>query len=83
MYRFRGGPGTIVDHRFRLLRDVGMGTFSTMECQYLKGSRQDCRLAIKIVRKVKRYTKSAKVEAEMIREVNRRGGRGDSHFAIV
>lgn len=61
-----------------------MGTFGrVMECQYLKGSRQDCRLAIKIVRNVKRYTESAKVEAEMIREVNRRGGRGDSHFAIL
>jgi serine/threonine protein kinase len=40
-------------------------------------------VAIKVVRNVKRYHESAIIEADIIREVNRRGGRGLSHCAIM
>jgi len=40
-------------------------------------------VAIKIVRKVKRYYDSALIEAEILREVNKRGGRGQALCAIM
>lgn len=81
---FRGLPGTVIDKRFRVIRDVGMGTFGrVVECIDLKDRRQDWRVAIKIVRSVKRYYDSALVEAKIVNRVNRRGGRGTSHCAIL
>lgn len=36
---FRGGPGTMVDHRYRILRDVGLGTFGrVVQCEVLRPS---------------------------------------------
>jgi hypothetical protein len=40
-------------------------------------------VAIKVVRNVKRYHESAIIEANIVRDVNRRGGRGLSHCAIM
>jgi len=40
-------------------------------------------VAIKIVRNVKRYYESAKIEADIIEDVNRRGKRGVTHCAIM
>eukprot|EP00980_Cylindrotheca_fusiformis_P006531 scaffold1384_cov116-Cylindrotheca_fusiformis.AAC.9 len=39
------------------------------------------RVAIKVVRKIKRYYESALIEADIVEDVNRRGGRGVSHCA--
>lgn len=44
---------------------------------------RDGLVAIKIVRDVKRYYESAVVEARIIKDVNRRGGRGLSHCVIL
>jgi len=74
------------------LRDVGIGTFGrVVECLDLnsgsgggRGARDRRRhVAIKIVRDVKRYCESAQIEAGIIEEVNRRGGRGLSHCVIL
>jgi len=36
---FRGGPGTMVDHRYRIIRDVGLGTFGrVVQCEKLRES---------------------------------------------
>jgi serine/threonine protein kinase len=40
-------------------------------------------VAIKVVRNVKRYFESALIEAEIVEDVNRRGGRGVSHCALL
>jgi len=40
-------------------------------------------VAIKIVRSIKRYYDSAKIEADIIEDVNRRGQRGVTHCAIL
>ena len=45
--------------------------------------RQEHVVAIKIVRNVKRYYESALIEAEIVEDVNRRGGRGVSHCAVL
>jgi dual-specificity kinase/CDC-like kinase len=86
---FRGGPGTIIADRFKVVRDVGLGTFGrVVECLDLRRSRRSGRgegdyVAIKIVRDVRRYYDSALIEANIVEEVNRRGGRGVSHCAIM
>jgi Protein kinase domain len=86
---FLGGPGTVIADTYRVERDLGLGTFGrVVECLDLKMSsrRDDNRrrtVAIKMVRKVKRYYDSAVIEAGIVYDVNRRGGRGASHFAIM
>lgn len=88
---FWGGPGTIIADAYCVERDLGLGTFGrVVEAKYLRGrNRQrqdDNNVAIKIVRKVKRYYESALIEADIVSDVNRRGGlrgRGTSHFAVM
>ncbi|KAL3786872.1 hypothetical protein HJC23_013793 [Cyclotella cryptica] len=65
---FKGGPGTLIGGRYRIIRDVGLGTFGrVVEC-----SRGDTsRVAIKIVRNVRRYHDSALIEADICERVNR------------
>ena len=91
---FKGGPGTVIDNRYRVVRDVGLGTFGrVVECIDLKRARRSGRqrggendgprVAIKIVRDVKRYYDSALIEADIVEDVNRRGGRGTSLCAVM
>jgi len=85
---FKGGNGVVINQRYRILRDVGMGTFGrVVECLDLSHRRsndqQQQLVAIKIVRNVKRYYDSALVEADIVKHVNRKGGRGVSHCAIL
>jgi serine/threonine protein kinase len=92
---FTGPPGSVIDDRFRVVRQVGMGTFGrVLECLDLtrprrsRGRRRDHddegpRVAIKIVRKIKRYYESAQIEAKIVDALNRRGGRGTSHCAVM
>lgn len=90
---FEGGRGTVIANRYRLLDEVGLGTFGrVLECLDLERSRwnrnherreKDEYCAMKIVRKVKRYYDSALIEAKIIRDVNRREGRGLSHCVVL
>lgn len=83
---FNGNTGTIIADRFKILREVGLGTFGrVVECLNLKRDRRIEKpfVALKIVRKVKRYHDSALIEADIIDAVNRRGGRGLTHCVIL
>jgi len=121
---FQGRDGCVIADRYRILKEVGVGTFGrVVECLDIKrrrrrhhwddpnfppihdGSRyqrqqyRDHRsprerhhqnqdnpnniVAIKIVRNVKRYYDSAKIEADIIRDVNRNGRRGKTHCAVM
>ncbi len=88
---FKGRQGTIVADQYRIEREVGVGTFGrVLECLDLKRfsrsgrrDRQNSIVAIKIVRNVKRYYESALIEADIVDDVNRRGGRGVSHCAVM
>lgn len=86
---FRGAAGTIIADRYKVVRDVGLGTFGrVVECLDLRrahkstggrGRGESDYVAIKIVRSVRRYHDSATIEANIVEGVNRRGGRGISH----
>jgi serine/threonine protein kinase len=102
---YNGHKGSVIADRYRVVREVGVGTFGrVLQCIDLKrrrrrrnhnlGMRPDEQrnsshtehegvVAIKVVRNVKRYHESAVIEADIIRDVNRRGGRGLSHCAIM
>lgn len=72
--------------RYKVVQEVGLGTFGrVLECQDLQTRRRDRsdRVAIKVVRKVARYYDSAVIEARIIQDINRRGGRGLSHFVVM
>lgn len=84
---FRGGPGTLVSDRYRIIQDVGMGTFGrVVECVDLRHARRSAgssfsprdgrdggtsTAAIKIVRNVRRYYDSALIEGDICERVNR------------
>jgi serine/threonine protein kinase len=94
---FRGESGTVIADRYRILKQVGLGTFGrVVECLDLKqgntgktSRRRQYReteghhVALKIVRNVKRYYESALIEASVVEEVNRRGGRGMTHCVVM
>ena len=84
---FRGGSGTIIADRYRINREVGVGTFGrVLECLDLKTRRYretEHYVAIKVVRNVKRYYESALIEANIVEDVNRRGGRGMTHCVVM
>lgn len=88
---YKGGKGSVIANQFRVLREVGVGTFGrVLECVDFKRSTSNRRrepehklVAIKVVRNIKRYYESALIEADIIEDVNRRGGRGVSHCAIM
>lgn len=91
-YRVR--TGEIIGDRYKILREVGLGTFGrVVECLQMpdrnqdrdpRGTREPDRyVAIKIVRDVKRYYESATIEARIISEANNRGGRGKTHCVLL
>lgn len=83
---YKGEPGDTIDEKYKIIKEVGLGTFGrVLECCNIHSlNRSDpSHVAIKVVRDVKRYTKSAYIEAEMIRDVNNRGGRGRTHCVIL
>ncbi len=119
---FQGRDGCVIADRYRILKEVGVGTFGrVVECLDIKRRRrrqnweddyyaprdndgsyhherqpyhskrererhQDTPnniVAIKIVRNVKRYYDSAKIEADIIKDVNRNGRRGRTHCAVM
>lgn len=80
---YTGGPGSVLQDRYRLVREVGLGTFGrVVECVDLM-DRRSTKVAIKIVRNVKRYHESALIEAKVLRSINSRGGRGVSHCVYM
>ncbi|KAJ8609878.1 hypothetical protein CTAYLR_007504 [Chrysophaeum taylorii] len=65
---YEGCLGDLMLDRYEILGDAGVGTFGrVVECLDRR-SRQ--RVAIKVVRKIARYTESAAVEADILRDVN-------------
>ncbi|GKY98399.1 hypothetical protein MPSEU_000797400 [Mayamaea pseudoterrestris] len=74
---YKGDPGSMIGRQYQVLKEVGMGTFGrVLDCLDLK--RRNC-VAVKVVRAVKRYYESALIEAKIVQDVNRRGGRGLTH----
>jgi Protein kinase domain len=86
---YKGRKGSVIADRYRVVKEVGVGTFGrVLQCIDLKHRRKNDHpdqdiVAIKVVRNVKRYHESAIIEANIIRDVNRRGGRGLSHCAVM
>lgn len=100
---FEGRKGCIIGERYKILKDLGKGTFGRVvqaidldhqhdrrndgtnlrEKRHKSSTKLEDSVAIKIVRRVKRYHKSALIEADILKDVNSRGGRGKSLCAIL
>jgi len=85
---FRTAPGTFgrvvecLDLRFR--GRSGSHRYSTRDSsRRVDVDDRDRLVAIKVVRNIKRYCDSAMIEADIIEDVNRRGGRGLSHCVVL
>ncbi|KAL8452556.1 hypothetical protein Emag_002231 [Eimeria magna] len=74
---FSWEPGMWLNDRYRVLAKLGDGTFGrVLKCADVK---LQTHVAIKVVRDVARYTSAARIEAEILREVNRKDRRRESH----
>jgi Protein kinase domain len=88
---FEGKDGSMIGD-YRVLKEVGKGTFGrVVQCLDTRRHRHASRsqrpsddiVAIKVVRNIKRYYDSALIEADIVKGVNQRGGRGITHCAIM
>ncbi|RHY45818.1 hypothetical protein DYB30_001145 [Aphanomyces astaci] len=76
---YEGVPGDVIDKRYEILRDAGLGTFGRVVlCKDLLSKNKDDIVALKVVRKVEKYSESAKIEANILKHVNDKDVRGDS-----
>ncbi|TDH69276.1 hypothetical protein CCR75_002550 [Bremia lactucae] len=65
---FDGKPGEYIANRYKIIREAGLGTFGrVLECL---DKQRNIVVAIKVVRKVDKYTDSAKIEAAILQDVN-------------
>ncbi|KAH8072695.1 protein serine/threonine/tyrosine kinase [Aureococcus anophagefferens] len=70
---YEGAVGATIRGRYEILGEAGLGTFGrVVECANREAGRR--RVALKVVRRIERYTESAAVEAEILR---------DGHFCLV
>ncbi|KAJ0403638.1 hypothetical protein P43SY_002453 [Pythium insidiosum] len=73
---YEGKPGEYIAGRYKILREAGLGTFGrVLECL---DKQRDVVVAIKVVRKVEKYTESAKIEANILQDVNDKDERNES-----
>eukprot|EP01038_Epipyxis_sp_PR26KG_P010722 gene10722-14398_t len=62
-----GQPGDTLDERYVIVREMGKGTFGKVyKC---KDNKYNDHVAIKVVRSVKRYSESAKIEADILDDI--------------
>ncbi|KAH8058752.1 protein serine/threonine/tyrosine kinase [Aureococcus anophagefferens] len=72
---YEGAVGATIRGRYEILGEAGLGTFGrVVECADREAGRR--RVALKVVRRIERYTESAAVEAEILRDVNRAAAGG-------
>ncbi|KAI9907089.1 hypothetical protein PsorP6_016157 [Peronosclerospora sorghi] len=65
---YTGKPGEYIANRYRIIREAGLGTFGrVLECL---DKQRNIVVAIKVVRRVDKYTESAKIEAAILQDVN-------------
>lgn len=64
---YLGLRGNLINERYEVRKEVGMGTFGKVfECADLKYGDN---VAVKVIRKIKRYVESAKIEADILDDV--------------
>ena len=67
---YEGKAGDTIDGRYEIVGEAGLGTFGrVVDCVDLRHPDRR-RVALKVVRRIERYTESAAVEAEILRDVN-------------
>ncbi|CAK4076178.1 unnamed protein product [Aphanomyces euteiches] len=67
---YDGVRGDVIDNRYEIIGDGGIGTFGRVVlCVDMKHTDKPI-VALKVVRKVEKYSDSAKIEASILRNVN-------------
>ncbi|KAJ1609170.1 serine/threonine kinase-1 [Cryptosporidium canis] len=78
---FQWYVGQYLTPRYRILDIIGEGTFGRVfECEDLKRKRK---VAIKVIRDVQRYTSAAKIEAEILRDINMEDEFGEYSYCVM
>jgi len=73
-YYYHHQPTHLSPLRYELIKDVGTGTFGRVIVCWDR--ERGCEVAVKMVRRVPRYVESAMIEADILRDVNKRGSDG-------
>lgn len=73
---FKGEPGDPLGERYVIECESGVGTFGKVFA--CRDRTTGAKVAIKVVRRVRKYTESAHVEADVLRRVNRADVKGNS-----
>lgn len=73
---YRGKAGDVIRNRYKVISESGVGTFGRVLHCY--DTERDTYVAIKVIRKIQKYIDSAKVEADIVRDVNSKDPDGRS-----
>ncbi|KNB45485.1 CLK protein kinase [Blastocystis sp. subtype 4] len=78
---FLGGKGDIIGNKYRILSELGTGTFAkAFEVVNIETNE---RCAVKVVRSIPRYCRYAKVEAEIAADIGKRDPKHISHCCYL
>ena len=82
---FKGGKGDLLTSRYQIEKEVGRGTFGRVfRCIDKKAPDSGTnKVAIKVVHNAGRYYELSLIEAEILRDVNGIGGRGETHCCML
>ena len=82
---FKGGKGDNLTSRYKIEKEVGRGTFGRVfRCVDRKAKdKASSKVAIKVVHDAGRYYELSLIEAEILRDVNGMGGRGETHCCVL
>jgi dual specificity protein kinase CLK2/3 len=75
-----GTPGMKIKDRYELIREIGMGTFGKVF--HCFDSKHKDTVAIKVVRSIKRYVDSAKIEADILDHVYDCQAKQNSNYCL-
>jgi serine/threonine protein kinase len=79
---YQGKPGEYIDKRYKILREAGLGTFGrVLLCADRDANDQV--VALKVVRKVEKYSDSAKIEADILKDINSRDKDNESLCVVM
>jgi len=83
---FKGGKGDLLTSRYLIEKEVGRGTFGrVLRCVDTDKATDaaKAKVAIKVVHNAGRYYELSLIEAEILRDVNGAGGRGQTHCVLL
>ena len=78
---FSWHKGMVLHSRYEMVRLLGDGTFGRV--LLAQDRREDRQVAIKVIRDIKRYMESARIEADILKDICRADPQGASRYELL